>query len=269
MSKMPWFRMYSEARNDAKLRALPDDQFRVWFNLLCFASEQGDERGVLSGYDRDLLAVEVANGDTDLLEATLERIAKLRIISIDGDAIRFLNFEKRQYDKPSDTPERVAERVRRHRERQSNTTETPTEHTETPCNADVTPCNDTEGEGDRELVSPDGLTRLDSPKIRKPRAPDLIFEAFCEVLGLDPKRLNKTERGRVNSACRDVRDVDGTPDDIRLAAERYRQKWPDIDMTAKAITGNWQSLLNGAGAPRAPSAVDVYGDLEENIRRWA
>ena len=39
MSRYPWFRMYSEARVDAKLRSLSADEFRVWFNLLCLASE--------------------------------------------------------------------------------------------------------------------------------------------------------------------------------------------------------------------------------------
>lgn len=271
MSKMPWFRMYSEARNDAKLRALPDDQFRVWFNLLCFASEQGDERGVLGGYDIDLLAIEVANGDTDLLEATLDRIVKLRIISIDGEAIRFLNFKKRQYDKPSDTPERVAERVRRHRERQSNAEETPDEQEETPSEHDVTPCNDTDKERDRErdLVSADALTAGNGQKRRRSRPPDLIFDTFCDVLGIDPKRINRTERGKLNAACLDVREINGTPDEIRLVAKRYRERWPNIDISATAITGNWQRMLNGAGAPKRETAEEIYGDLEENIRRFA
>ena len=143
--------MYSEARNDAKLRSLTDCQFRVWFNLMCFANDQ-TTRGVIEGYDDELLAIEVANGDVSLLSETLERLEKLRIITIDEDKIEFVNWQKRQYDKPSDEPARVRERVKRHRQKTRNANETP-------CNADVTPCNaldtDTDSETEKEYAAAD------------------------------------------------------------------------------------------------------------------
>lgn len=110
---MKWFRVYSEARTDAKLESLTDAQHRVWFRLMCFAGDQG-ERGDIMGYDEELLAVEVARGDVDLLRSTLERLVKLRIIAT-GDGVRFVNWEKRQYDKPSDAPEQTRERKRKSR----------------------------------------------------------------------------------------------------------------------------------------------------------
>lgn len=119
--------------------------------------------------------------------------------------------------------------------------------------------------------SPNGLLRehdSEPSKPARPRVPDPIFDTFCDVLGIEPNRLNKTERGRLNIACKDVRDVQGTPDDIRLAAERYRQRWPDIDMTAKGIAGNWQMLLKDTGISRAPTAEEVYGNIDDNIRKW-
>ena len=123
---MKWLKLYSEARTDAKLNSLTDAQHRVWFNLMCFANEQ-PERGIISGYDDELLAVEVARGDINLLAETLERLQRLRIIVTGEDNLTFINFAKRQYEKPSDQPERVRERVKRHRDKQ--------------CNANVTPCN--------------------------------------------------------------------------------------------------------------------------------
>lgn len=119
---MDWFRLYTEARNDAKLRALSDGQHRVWFNLLCFAAERdGDERGTFAAADLDLLAVEVANADTDLLTETLDRLERLRIVAKDatGTGYVFCRFRDRQYDKPSALPERVRERVARHRQRKA------------------------------------------------------------------------------------------------------------------------------------------------------
>lgn len=119
---MKWLRLYHEARNDAKLESLTDAQFRVWFRLLCFANEQ-PERGAIQGMDDELLAVEVARGDTDLLHATLERLERLRIIQR-GDGVEFVNWKKRNFESDN-----VTDRVRRHREtfqkRSSNDDETP------------------------------------------------------------------------------------------------------------------------------------------------
>ena len=111
---MKWFRLYSEARNDAKLRSLTDAQHRVWFNLLCYASEM-EQRGCISAIDRELLAVECAGADTDLLNETIEKLTRLRIVTAEAENVCFVNFMKRQYDKPSAAPERVAERVSKHR----------------------------------------------------------------------------------------------------------------------------------------------------------
>ena len=91
---MNWFRLYSEARNDAKLRTLSDAEHRVWFNLLCYAAEQKPERGSIFDFDMDVLAIEVAAGDSDLLIETLKKLSRLRIIfATDGGQIRFLKFE--------------------------------------------------------------------------------------------------------------------------------------------------------------------------------
>lgn len=135
MSKMPWFRLYHEARSDAKLRLLADDEHRVWFDLLCFASEQETRGTIATGDDRFPLAVEVAHGDIDLLARTVSRLVKLRILTDSGDRLTFLHFSDRQYDKPSDAPERVAERVTRHRKGVTTrkvATETPVKRDETP-----------------------------------------------------------------------------------------------------------------------------------------
>lgn len=149
MSKeFPWFRLYTEARTDNKLKILTDAEHRVWFNLLCFAAEQED-RGIVP-IDGFVLAVEVAAGDEALLCATLDKLERLRIVGRSDDGrIEFVNFLTRQYDKPSDTPERVAERVRAHRERRRNAGNADV----TPTKRDVAPQEgerDREGEGDRE-----------------------------------------------------------------------------------------------------------------------
>ncbi|MEJ8547156.1 DnaD domain protein [Brevibacillus borstelensis] len=155
---MKWYRMYSEARNDAKLRALNDSQHRVWFNLLCIAGEQSD-RGTITGYDDELLAVEVSNGDVELLTETLNKLQKLRMIRRDEDRISFINWEKRQYDNPSDRPKAVNERVKKHRAKtKRNDCDQPNTKSETTCNVDVTSCNDKVTEGNTLYTDTDSDT---------------------------------------------------------------------------------------------------------------
>jgi hypothetical protein len=176
---MPWFRMHHEARTDAKLRTLADDEFRVWFNLLCYAAEQ-DNRGRIECADDFLLAIEVAGGDESLMIRVLQKLARLRIICWDGDddepgdTLTFINFHDRNYDKPSDHPDRVAERVRRHRAKN----ETPEGAEETPSIKEVT------------LLKRDVTPRNDPDKIRidKTRQEEKRVEENVSALSREKKR---------------------------------------------------------------------------------
>src|SRR5690348_8273959 len=115
---LPWFRLHAEARTDAKLESLPDDEFRVWFRLLCLASQQ-PERGVIAGFSVRLLAVEVAHGDAALLGRTLASLMELRIVEADQETntARFTHWLERQYDKESDWPENTRSRKAEQRSR--------------------------------------------------------------------------------------------------------------------------------------------------------
>lgn len=151
---MQWFKLYVEARNDAKLRSLSDTQFRVWFNLLCFASEQS-ARGVIDVEDAQLLAIEVAGGDLVLLDETCAALHALRIVtcvtsSVTGRYITFLNFEKRQGANVTRNTRSSAERVRKHRQRKKLQHDETYVTRVTPCNADVTRVTPLELEGEEE-----------------------------------------------------------------------------------------------------------------------
>ncbi len=119
--RLPWFRLYHEARTDRKLAALTDRQHRVWFNLMCLASEQ-QERGRIAPMGDYLLALEVADGDEEVLNATLCLLVKLHIVSVDDTGVLFINFARRQYDHPSDAPSAAAQRQanKRARDRAAN-----------------------------------------------------------------------------------------------------------------------------------------------------
>lgn len=111
----PWFKLHTEARIDAKLRSLTDAQFRTWFNLLCYAADR-KPRGTIPEMDTLLLALEVSGGDESLLNETIVKLKRLKIISGDRDII-FIHFNERNYDSPSDMPNETRKRQKESREK--------------------------------------------------------------------------------------------------------------------------------------------------------
>ena len=109
-----WFRLYDGAVHDPKVQTLPAEVFKLWFNLLCIASQnngvippEDQLKSVLSlRYDR------IKRGLTILLSRGL-------IDRIEGQ-MEPHNWRKRQYK--SDTS---AERMRSYRQRKSDVTVTP------------------------------------------------------------------------------------------------------------------------------------------------
>lgn len=99
---MKWFRMYHEARTDGKLDFLSDTQFRVWFRLMCYASEQ-TLRGFIPTRNKRLMAVEIAHGDVVLFEETISILSELEIVQVRDDGISIVNWDKRQFDSDHST----------------------------------------------------------------------------------------------------------------------------------------------------------------------
>ena len=211
---MKWFKLHAEVRNDAKLRALNGEQYRVWLNLLCYSSEM-NERGCIDSVDRDLLAIECAAGDVDLLNETVEKLIKLRIVkvTIATQSICFVNFSKRQYENPSSTPARVQGRVNKFREKSvTATVETPIVESITPSNGVVTNCNgfvtgknasetdtdtetDTDSDTEKESIAETPLPqKATSPRADTGKALQLI--AFAEFYASYPVKKAKQDAER-------------------------------------------------------------------------
>ncbi len=193
---MPWFRMYVDARTDAKLESLPDDQFRVWHRLLCYAAEgKGGERGAIPPTKPRLLAVEVAHGDEALLTATIASLAELDIVEATEDGgLRFMGWLERQYDHPSDLPHATRERQRRRRSR------------------DVTTCHDPDSDSDRDSDSEKAVRTTVAPKKRDsdPRVKEFLIyyrERFRAVHNADAL-IQWAKHGRLVKSWLSVYDLE-------------------------------------------------------------
>lgn len=87
---------------------------------------------------------------------------------------------------------------------------------------------------------------------RAKRQPDVVFDAVAQVCGHDIDRLTAAERGRINRACKDLRTVEASPDQIRLAASRWKQIYPNATLTPTAIAAHWSRLTASSNTGKAP-----------------
>jgi hypothetical protein len=263
--------MWSEARNDAKLRRLDDAEFRVWFNLLCFAAEQ-EERGHIARSDAFLLAVEVCNGDVPLLKRAVALLALHHLVRAewcieaeqDAVTITFASWDRRQYDKPSDRPEAVAERVKRHRAK-NETPRNAAETRENARNAEIRLREEKKREEKRPPIDIPGPRApapapARTPAREAPPAPvAAVVNALTQALAYDEDaRLSAKEHDRLVASATEILGAGGTPEDVPVRAERYARKYPSIAVTHGGLAGHWGELAvepparappNGRGAP--------------------
>ena len=140
----PWFRAYSEMLHDPKIRRMTPAQRWVWVGLLCLASDSA-ERGTLElapgiAYEYEDLALAV-DAEQEDVERCLETATQMSMVRVDGSKLIIVNWDKRQYDNPSDAPERARARQRKHRESRRDDEpchEQPTECVTSDVTSDVT-----------------------------------------------------------------------------------------------------------------------------------
>lgn len=202
---MEWLKLHNDIRTDAKVRSMPMAERWIWVALLTYANEQ-PTRGVILDYDPDILALEIADGDTDILCNALQRYIKLRMIKVENNTITLLNFDKRQARKPSDEREAVKERVARHRARRKEDEDvTPVTPPVTPRNAFVTPID----------------------KIR--------VEEIREDKEKRETRATKAARPSIQTSYPDTFEV---TEEMRA---KVRAKYPDLDIDA--ATEEWAGAM--------------------------
>lgn len=105
----------------------------------------------------------------------------------------------------------------------------------------------------------------ETPKPRKARKPDLLWDAFSVELG---EPATDSERGRRNAALRQLRKINATPEQIRARIDTYLTRWPEMECTETAIVAYWTLLGNGNGhvPPGMLPAGDWRAEMEAHDR---
>lgn len=150
-----WFKLHHEMPDDIKLRRFTPQEKWAWVVLLCLASKSST-RGVIDAEDEDIAEYCEFNCTQDW-QYFRDKLIKKGMIDFTGDGhLKVENWESRQYEKPSDRPEAVKARVRKHREKKKKQQETPSNALQTPSNASETPqIREEEIRSDQKRSDPD------------------------------------------------------------------------------------------------------------------
>ncbi|GAJ01175.1 unnamed protein product [marine sediment metagenome] len=122
---LPWIKMWLEALDDPKLTRLSLAERGAWWGVLKLAGKCAAGGKIISGgeglnIDEITEALHIKSvEDRQALESMIAKMEKRgSLIWNEGHVLMVVHYEERQKIPPSSKPEAVAERVRRHRERQ-------------------------------------------------------------------------------------------------------------------------------------------------------
>jgi len=106
---MKWFRLYDEILDDPKMMSLSAKEFQTWILILCLANREiSGKRGEIC---RDFATISrQIHGDFRVILPILKRFIELGLIVENGQSIKIVNWDKRQF-KSDD----VLQRVKRYR----------------------------------------------------------------------------------------------------------------------------------------------------------
>lgn len=152
-----WFKLHHDLPDDIKLRKFTPQEKWAWVTLLCLASK-AKVRGVIDADGEDIAEYCEFNTTQDWLYYRDKLIAKGMLEITPDGSLHVLHWESRQYDRPSEHPTAVRDRVRRHRAKKKAGSETQCNALQTPVKrkrnaADTDPDTDPDTEKDSESLS--------------------------------------------------------------------------------------------------------------------
>jgi len=91
--------------------------------------------------------------------------------------------------------------------------------------------------------------RQEEPLAATPKK-DVLFEAIAKACGIRLDALTRSARGQLNAACKELRDIGATPEQVAGKAKAYRKRYDGAALTPSALTKHWASLEDAAEAKR-------------------
>ncbi len=101
-------------------------------------------------------------------------------------------------------------------------------------------------------------TNVPTRRTASVRPKNVLWDAVAEVCGWNPDDITRAAQGQLAAAVRDIRAVDGTPDDVVARARNYLETYDRISLTPTALAKHWPSL-GGSGPVMANGHKPQYG----------
>lgn len=105
-----------------------------------------------------------------------------------------------------------------------------------------------------------GTRNEETPSVAEPEVGDRQrrFSVLADVCGLDVSNLTRNERGRLNDAEQQLREVGAEPAEIKAKAAAYRERFSDAALTPQGLVNNWGILdvKQTRGSPRREQFCD-------------
>ena len=74
------------------------------------------------------------------------------------------------------------------------------------------------------------------------RQPDILFEALATATRTDIGNLTRTERGQLNKATAELREIVATPEQVLGKAKAWAKQYPNANLTPTALVKHWSTL---------------------------
>jgi hypothetical protein len=74
------------------------------------------------------------------------------------------------------------------------------------------------------------------------REPDLLFESIARATGTNIDILTRTERGQLNKATSELREIGATPEQVTGKAKAWAKQYPNANLTPTALVKHWSTL---------------------------
>lgn len=88
----------------------------------------------------------------------------------------------------------------------------------------------------------DVAERDTTPTPNRARARDELWDALMDACGVETATITASARGAYNRACRDLRVIGATPDEVYRRSLMYRRKWPAVSLTPTALARRWAEI---------------------------
>jgi len=261
---MTWFRFHAEFLHNRKVQTLPDDQFKILVNLMCFACKNGNVPWNVSETLYDLRECNEMN-----VSSAFHEFVKREILETDDETFpetfHFKNWDKYQYKSDTSTKRVQAHRKKMKREmkRFSNVSETD-QRTET--ETDINSLSDARraNQNNEKVNFLEWLGGGDE----KLKAPPEEWRKFCEnEMSWDDSQIKTTWKSfTIHQTSKDARKKSDWPAAWKLwcANERVSQPSSPAPGVQKPAAKHQRSAYIQAGA-----GEKIQKQMEENARKYA